>query len=95
MLGRVGLDKAAAPSVVVGDNPERPKSKAAFAHLRGTVPIPASSGKVVKHRLNSYGKRKTLYILALNRMRHDPRTWAYVERHTNEGKTKGRSTGRW
>jgi hypothetical protein len=29
----------------VGDNPHRLHSEAAFAHLRGVAPVPASSGK--------------------------------------------------
>lgn len=75
----------------VWHNPERLHSEVAFAHLCGTAPIPASSGKVVRHRLNPHGNReanRALYMLALNRMRRDPRTQAYVKRRTAEGKTK-------
>ena len=90
-LEGVGPDTAATLLIAAGDNPERLRSEAAFAHLCGTAPIPASSGKVVRHRLNPHGNReanRALYMLALNRMRRDPRTQAYVERRTNEGKTK-------
>lgn len=90
-LEGVGPDTAATLLIVAGDNPERLRSEAAFAHLCGTAPIPASSGKVVRHRLNPHGSReanRALYMLALNRMRRDPRTQAYVERRTAEGKTK-------
>jgi transposase len=38
--------------VAAGDNPERLRSEAAFAHLCGVAPIPASSGKITRHRLN-------------------------------------------
>ena len=90
-LEGVGPDTAATLLIVAGDNPERLRSEAAFAHLCGTAPIPASSGKVVRHRLNPHGNReanRALFVLALNRMRRDPRTQAYVARRTNEGKTK-------
>ncbi len=90
-LDGVGSDTAATLLIVAGDNPERLRSEAAFAHLCGTAPIPASSGKVVRHRLNPHGNReanRALYMLALNRIRRDPRTQAYVARRTTEGKSK-------
>ena len=90
-LDGVGSDTAATLLVVAGDNPERLRSEAAFAHLCGTAPIPASSGKVVGHRLNPHGNReanRALYVVALNRMRRDPRTRAYVAKRTAEGKSK-------
>jgi len=68
---------AATLSVVAGDNPESLKSEAAFANLCGAAPIPASSGKVVRHRLNPHGNReanRALHVVALNRLRRDPRT---------------------
>jgi transposase len=44
--------------IAAGDNPERLKNEAAFAHLCGAAPIPASSGKrSVRHRLNRHGNR--------------------------------------
>jgi transposase len=46
------LDNAATLLVVAGDNPERLRSEASFASLCGISPIEASSGKVVRHRLN-------------------------------------------
>jgi transposase len=48
----IGTDTAASLLIAVGDNPERLKNEAAFAHLCGAAPIPASSGKRVRHRLN-------------------------------------------
>jgi len=42
----VGIDTAAALLVAAGDNPERLRSEAAWAHLRGVAPIQASSGRV-------------------------------------------------
>ena len=41
----VGVDTAATLLVTAGDNPERLRSEAAWAHLCGVAPIEASSGK--------------------------------------------------
>ncbi len=90
-LEGVGPDTAATLMIVAGDNPERLHSEAAFAHLCGAAPVEASSGKVVRHRLNPHGNReanRALYVVALNRMRRDVRTQAYVARRTAEGKSK-------
>jgi transposase len=87
----VGTDTAAALLIAAGDNPERLKSEAAFAHLCGVAPIPASSGKTVRHRLNIRGNRdanRALYVVAFGRMSRDERTKAYVARRTAEGKSK-------
>lgn len=82
---------AAELAVTAGGNPERIHSEAAFASLCGVAPIPASSGKTNRHRVNHGGDRrgnKALHRIALVRMRHDPRTRAYVQRRLGEGKTK-------
>lgn len=91
VLEGVGPDTAAALLIVAGDNPDRLRSEAAFAHLCGAAPIQASSGKVVRHRLNPHGNReanRALHVIVLNRMRRDLRTQAYVAKRTAEGKTK-------
>ena len=70
--------------------PQRLRSEAAFARLCGVVPLPASSGKTSRHRLSRAGNRdanRALYMLAVSRLRWDPRTGAYVDRRTREGKT--------
>jgi transposase len=54
----VGVDSAGAFLVAVGDNPERLISEASFAMMCGSCPIPASSGKVSRHRLNRGGNRQ-------------------------------------
>jgi transposase len=93
-LEDVGPDTAATLLLVAaGDNPEPLKSEASFAHLLcGAAPIPASSGKVVRHRLNPGGgnreANRALHVVALNRLRRDPRTREYVARRTAEGKSK-------
>jgi hypothetical protein len=77
--------------IVAGDNPDRLRSEASFASLCGVAPIEASSGKVVRHRLNRGGNReanRALYMICLARMRRDLRTQQYVARRTAEGKSK-------
>jgi len=51
-LPGIGTDSAATLLIVAGDNPRRLRSEASFASLCGVAPIEASSGKVVRHRLN-------------------------------------------
>jgi transposase len=90
-LDGVGPDTAATLLVAAGDNPERLKSEASFAHLCGAAPVPASSGRTVRHRLNPGGNRdanRALHVVVLNRLRRDPRTRQYVARRTAEGKSK-------
>ena len=87
----VGVDTAAALLVTAGDNPERLRSEAAWAHLCGAAPIEASSGKVTRWRLDRGGDRQAnaaLYVIVITRMSADKRTRAYVERRLAEGKTK-------
>jgi transposase len=77
-LPGIGTDNAATLLIVAGDNPQRLGSE-------------ASSGKVVRHRLNRGGNReanRALYMICLARMRRDPRTKEYVARLTAEGKSK-------
>jgi transposase len=86
----VGPNTAAILLSVAGDNPERLKSEAALASLCGVNPLPASSGKAVRHRLNRGGSRaanNALWTIAMVRMRSDPRTQVYVDRRTREGLT--------
>lgn len=87
----ISTDTAASLLIAAGDNPERLTSESAFAHLCGVAPIPASSGKIVRHRLNRQGNRdanRALYVVALGRMSRDERTRTYVARRTAEGKSK-------
>ena len=82
---------AAEMLILVGDNPERIRSEAAFAKLCGACPIPASSGKTSRHRLNRGGHRQAnaaLYRVVIIRMRSHPPTLDYVRRRTAEGKGK-------
>jgi len=86
-----GTTTAAALVVAAGDNPDRMKSEAAFAMLCGACPIPASSGRTERHRLNRGGNRQAnwaLYEIAVKRMAHDGKTKEYVEKRTADGKSK-------
>jgi transposase len=77
--------------LLVGDNPERIRSEAAFAKLCGACPIPASSGKTGRHRLNRGGDRQAnaaLHRVVVTRMRGHQPTLDYVRRRTTEGKSK-------
>jgi transposase len=85
----VGPDIAAMLLVAAGDHPERLRSEAAWAHLCATAPIPASSGKVTRHRLNPGGDRQAnhaLWRIVITRMSSHPPTRAYVERRTKQGR---------
>ena len=87
----VGHDTAAKLLIAAGDHPERLRSEAAWAHLCATAPIPASSGKVTRHRLNPGGDRQAnhaLYRIVITRMSSHPPTRAYVDRRSKEGLSK-------
>ena len=87
----IGPDTAANLLVAVGSNPERLHSEAAFASLCGVNPIPASSGKTNRHRLNRGGDRQAnaaLYRIVVVRLRYDSRTREYMRRRTGEGMSK-------
>jgi transposase len=84
----VGTDTAASLLVAAGDNPGRLHSERSWAHLCGVTPIPASSGKTTRYRLNRGGDRQAnaaLYRIVLTRMSSDERTRAYVTRRRQEG----------
>ena len=90
LLG-VGPDTAATLLITAGSNPDRLHSEAAFAALCGVNPIPASSGKTNRHRLNRGGDRQAnaaLYRIVIVRLRYDLRTRAYMCRRASEGMSK-------
>jgi transposase len=87
----VGPDTAALLLIAAGDHPARLRSEAAWAHLCAAAPIPASSGKVTRHRLNPGGDRQAnhaLWRIVITRMSSHAPTRAYVERRTTEGLSK-------
>jgi transposase len=86
-----GPDVAGQLLVTAGDNPERLRSEAALAHLVGISPLPASSGRTDRHRLNRGGDRAAnaaIHRIVLCRMRYHEPTRAYVARRTGQGLSK-------
>jgi transposase len=93
LLTRRGIGPvSAAAAIVAWSHPGRCRTNAAFAALGGASPIQASSGRVVRYRLNRGGDRqlnKALHTIANTRWRDCPRTAAYVQRRRAEGKGDG------
>ena len=86
-----GPNTAALLLIAAGDHPGRLRSEAARGHLCAAAPIPASSGKVTRHRLNPGADRQAnhaLWRIVFTRMGSDAATRAYVERRAKEGKSK-------
>jgi transposase len=86
----VGHDSAGA-LLAAGDNPGRLQSEACFAMLCGASPIPASSGKTTRHRLNRDGDRQAnaaLHRIVVVRLRYHQSTRDYMTRRLAQGKTK-------
>jgi transposase len=88
----VGVDTAAILLVAAGDNAERVRSEAAWAHLCGVAPLLIQTGKTTnRYRLNRGGNRQAnhaLWRIVFTRIGSDPRTRAYVERRLAEGLSK-------
>lgn len=88
---RIGIGPvSAAQAIVSWSHPGRCRNDAAYAALAGVNPIPASSGRTVRHRLNRGGDRhlnEALHVIALNRWRVDPRTHDYITRRRADGKS--------
>jgi transposase len=90
-LHGIGPDTAALLLIAAGDHPERLRSEAAWAHLCAAAPVPASSGKRTRHRLDRGGDRQAnhaLWRIVITRMSSHAPTRAYVERRTAEGLSK-------
>ena len=91
LTSRYGIGPVSAGQAIVSfSHPGRCRNEAAFAALGGTSPIPASSGRTVRHRLNRGGDRalnRAIHAIALTRIRSCARTRTYVARRTAEGKT--------
>ena len=89
-MRQVGPQTAAQLLITAGQNIDRMTSEATFAKLTGVAPLPASSGKTTRHRLNRGGDRQAnsaLYMIIVGRMRNHPETRAYVARRRAQGKT--------
>jgi transposase len=82
---------AAALIIAAGDNPARISREAGLAALCGVSPVDCSSGRQQRHRLNQGGDRQAnsaLWRIVATRLLHDPRTQAYLDKRTAEGKTR-------
>lgn len=69
---------------------DRFSSDAKLARLAGCAPIPVSSGRTDRHRLDRGGNRQlnnAIHTIAFTRLRHDPQTAVYVARQRQAGKT--------
>jgi transposase len=87
-MRQVGPQSAAQLVITAGQNIDRMRSEAAFAKLTGVAPLPASSGKTTRHRLNPGGNRQAnsaLYMIVIGRMRNHPETITYLQRRRTEG----------
>lgn len=91
LLALPGVGVVTAAQILISwSHAGRIRNEAAFATLAGVAPIPASSGQIVRYRLNRSGDRqlnRALHTIVLSRLMHDPRTKAYAARRTAEGKS--------
>jgi transposase len=91
LLGECGVGAISAAQVFCSwSHPGRLRSESAFAKLGGSAPIPASSGQIVRHRLNRGGDRDlncALHTIVLARLKHDPQTRVYADRRAAQGKS--------
>ena len=88
LLEQVGVGPVVAAQLIVSySHHGRCRSEAAFAALAGVSPIEASSGRITRHRLNRGGDRRlnrALHVVAVTRVKHDPRTRAYIQRRSKD-----------
>jgi len=92
LLAETGVGPfCAAQLLVSAGDPRRLRSEASLARLGGVSPLPASSGKTQRHRLNRGGDRQlnyALHLIALQRVRLHDETRAYYQRLLDRGKSK-------
>ncbi|WP_210604304.1 IS110 family transposase [Brevibacterium oceani] len=92
LLAQPGIGPiTAAVFYLAWSHPGRVRSEAAFAKLAGVSPIPASSGNVVRFRLNRSGDRRlnsALYMVAITKLSFDEETRAYMAKRLREGLSK-------
>jgi len=91
LLAEPGVGPISAAQLLISwSHRGRIHSEAAFARIAAAAPIPASSGQLVRHRLDRGGDRKlnrALQTIILARRRSHAPTIAYIERRVSEGKT--------
>lgn len=85
-----GTQTTAQLLITIGEHPDRFRTEAAFAALCGVNPIPASSGKTSRHRLNRGGDRhanSALHMIVLNRLAHHQPTRTYIATRSRDHKS--------
>ncbi len=91
LLAEAGVGPVCAAQLIVScGKPSRLRSEACFARLAGVSPVPASSGRIQRHRLNRGGDRhlnQALHVIAIHRLRVDAETRTYQQRLIASGKT--------
>lgn len=91
LLDEPGVGPLTAAEILIAwSHSGRLRSETAFAMLAGVAPIPASSGQVVRYRLNRHGDRAlncALHTIVLNRSTYHEETRQYVTRRVTEGKS--------
>ena len=68
-----------------------------YARYNATAPIEASSGPVIRHRLNPRGNRQlnhAIHVIAIAQIRHPSDGRRFFERKTGEGKSTKEAVGR-
>jgi transposase len=98
LLDEPGIGPISAAKLFACD-PSRFKHEAAFARCNGTAPLPASSGKTVRHRLSRGGDRQAnnaIHTIAVIRATHQPETRAYLDTAAStKGRRRGKRCARW
>jgi transposase len=92
LLAQPGIGPISAAQLLISWwHPGRFRSEAAFAMLAGAAPVPASSGQVVRHRLNRGGDRQlnqALHTIVMLRQTHHGPTRTYTSRRIAQGKSQ-------
>ena len=92
LLDQPGVGPLLAAQLVISwSHSGRIPSEAAFARLAGVAPIPASSGQTIRYRLDRSGDRRlnrALHLILITRRRTHRPTIDYINRRTQEGKTR-------
>jgi transposase len=92
LLDQPGVGPLAAAQILISwSHRGRLRSEASFARLAGCAPIPASSGQTIRHRLDRSGDRRlnrALHMILVTRRRAHAPTIAYIDRRTQEGKSR-------
>ena len=92
MLTEPGIGPVSAAQLLISwSHSGRFRSEAAFAMLAGVAPVQASSGQVVRHRLNRGGDRqlnRALHTIVMLRQVHHQPTRAYTSRRIAQGKSE-------